>query len=70
MSKSGLSGSGRTDIKNPNPDTRTPKPEAFMAINVAEITSVLKREIEAYEQKLQISEVGTVIEVGDGIARV
>jgi F-type H+-transporting ATPase subunit alpha len=41
-----------------------------MAINVAEITSVLKREIEAYEQKLQISEVGTVIEVGDGIARV
>jgi F-type H+-transporting ATPase subunit alpha len=41
-----------------------------MAINVAEITSVLKREIQAYEQKLQISDVGTVIEVGDGIARV
>src|SRR5438270_141617 len=41
-----------------------------MAINVAEITSVLKREIEAFEQKLQVSEVGTVIEVGDGIARV
>jgi F-type H+-transporting ATPase subunit alpha len=41
-----------------------------MAINVAEITSVLKREIQAFEQKLQISEVGTVIEVGDGIARV
>src|SRR6201991_566972 len=41
-----------------------------MAINVAEITSVLKREISAYEQKLQISEVGTVIEVGDGIARI
>src|ERR1041384_1033517 len=41
-----------------------------MAINVAEITSVLKREIQAFEQKLQVSEVGTVIEVGDGIARV
>ncbi len=41
-----------------------------MAINVAEITSVLKREIEAYEQKLQVSDVGTVIEVGDGIARI
>ncbi|GIW75281.1 MAG: ATP synthase subunit alpha 2 [Phycisphaerae bacterium] len=41
-----------------------------MAINVAEITSVLKREIEAYEQKLQVADVGTVIEVGDGIARI
>ena len=41
-----------------------------MAINVAEITSVLKREIQAFEQKLEVSEVGTVIEVGDGIARV
>jgi F-type H+-transporting ATPase subunit alpha len=41
-----------------------------MAINVAEITSVLKREIEGFEQKLAITEVGTVIEVGDGIARI
>ncbi|MGF1634094.1 MAG: F0F1 ATP synthase subunit alpha [Phycisphaerae bacterium] len=41
-----------------------------MAINVAEITSVLKREIESFEQKLQVSEVGTVIEIGDGIARI
>src|SRR5262249_1906974 len=41
-----------------------------MAINVAEITSVLKREIQAFEQKLPVSEVGTVIEVGDGIARI
>jgi F-type H+-transporting ATPase subunit alpha len=42
----------------------------MMAINVAEITSVLKREIADFEQKLKISEVGTVVEVGDGIARV
>ncbi len=41
-----------------------------MAINVAEITSVLKSEIANYEQRLQVSEVGTVIEVGDGIARI
>src|SRR5215211_2887547 len=41
-----------------------------MAINVAEITNVLKREIASFEQKLSVSEVGTVIEVGDGIARI
>src|SRR5213082_2728050 len=41
-----------------------------MAINVAEITSVLKREISNFEQRVQVSEVGTVIEVGDGIARI
>src|ERR1700722_2465053 len=41
-----------------------------MAINVAEITSVLKQEIAGFEQQLQVSAVGTVIEVGDGIARI
>src|SRR5947208_12316721 len=41
-----------------------------MAINVAEITSVLKKEIAGFEQKLAVSDVGTVIEVGDGIARI
>src|SRR5262245_35225547 len=41
-----------------------------MAINVAEITSVLKREIAGFEKQLQVTEVGTVIEVGDGIARI
>jgi F-type H+-transporting ATPase subunit alpha len=41
-----------------------------MAINVAEITNVLKREISSFEQQLQVSEVGTVIEIGDGIARI
>jgi len=41
-----------------------------MAINVAEITSVLKKEIAGFQQQLEVSEVGTVIEVGDGIARV
>ncbi len=41
-----------------------------MAINVAEITSVLKKEIAEFEQQLSVSQVGTVIEVGDGIARI
>ena len=41
-----------------------------MAINVAEITSILKREIADFDQKLSVTEVGTVIEVGDGIARI
>jgi F-type H+-transporting ATPase subunit alpha len=41
-----------------------------MPINVSEITNVLKQEISGFEQKLQVSDVGTVIEVGDGIARI
>src|SRR5918997_1036817 len=43
---------------------------AIMAINVAEITNILKQEIAGFEQRVAVSEVGTVIEVGDGIARV
>src|SRR5687768_14971394 len=41
-----------------------------MAINVAEITSILQDEIKKFDQKVGVSEVGTVIEVGDGIARI
>src|SRR6202161_1009600 len=41
-----------------------------MAINVAEITSILKNEIAEFKQQVEVSEVGTVIEVGDGIARI
>ncbi|HEX8911497.1 MAG TPA: F0F1 ATP synthase subunit alpha [Humisphaera sp.] len=41
-----------------------------MAINVAEITSILKHEISNFESRASVSEVGTVIEVGDGIARI
>ena len=41
-----------------------------MSINVAEITSVLKQEISGFENRINVTEVGTVIEVGDGIARV
>jgi len=34
-----------------------------------EITSVLKQQIEAYETEAEVDEVGTVLQVGDGIAR-
>ena len=41
-----------------------------MKINTDEITSVIKQEIAQYDAELEISEVGKVLEVGDGIARV
>ena len=41
-----------------------------MAFNVDEIASVLQKEIEQYDSELDVREVGTVLEVGDGIARV
>ena len=41
-----------------------------MKIRPDEITAVLQREIERYEPELDVDEVGTVLEVGDGIARV
>lgn len=41
-----------------------------MKIKTDEITSVIKQEIEQFAAELEISEVGRVVEVGDGIARV
>lgn len=38
--------------------------------NISEIQTILKSEIESFEKKLEVSEVGYVISVGDGIARV
>ena len=35
-----------------------------------EIVSILKEEISHYEEKTQVSETGTVVQVGDGIATV
>ena len=39
-------------------------------INAGEITELLRQQIENYEQKIQVDEVGTIIALGDGIARV
>ncbi len=39
-------------------------------IRADEITSILRQEIENYERVIDVSEVGRVITVGDGIARI
>ncbi|MBB6430411.1 F0F1 ATP synthase subunit alpha [Algisphaera agarilytica] len=41
-----------------------------MKIKTDEITSVIKQEVANFATELEVSEVGTVVEVGDGIARV
>ena len=39
-----------------------------MKIDTSEIASLIKEQIKGYEGKLETSDVGTVISVGDGIA--
>ncbi len=41
-----------------------------MSINPGEISSIIKKQIEQFDVDLSMDEVGTVLEVGDGIARV
>ncbi|RMD93685.1 MAG: F0F1 ATP synthase subunit alpha [Calditrichaeota bacterium] len=41
-----------------------------MEIRPEEITSIIKKQIEGFEKTIDVSEVGEVIQVGDGIARV
>ena len=41
-----------------------------MKFSSDEIASVLQQEIENFDSKIDVREVGTVLEVGDGIARV
>ena len=41
-----------------------------MDLKPSEVTSVLKQEIEGFEGQMQKSNVGTVLQVGDGVARV
>ncbi|MDD6190733.1 MAG: F0F1 ATP synthase subunit alpha, partial [Firmicutes bacterium] len=41
-----------------------------MNLRPEEISSVIKEQIKNYESKLDICDFGTVIQVGDGIARV
>lgn len=39
-----------------------------MNIRPEEISSILKNQIENYDKNIEASDIGTVIEVGDGIA--
>jgi F-type H+-transporting ATPase subunit alpha len=41
-----------------------------MALKPEEVTSILKAEMQQYEQSLKMESVGTVLQVGDGIARI
>ena len=41
-----------------------------MKIKPEEISQVIKSEIESFEKAVKVEEVGTVIAVGDGIAKV
>ena len=42
----------------------------MVSIRPDEISSIIKEQIQSYEQDVQVSNVGTVLQVGDGIARV
>jgi len=41
-----------------------------MQIRAEEISQIIRKEIEGFEQKVAVMETGTVLEAGDGIARV
>jgi F-type H+/Na+-transporting ATPase subunit alpha len=42
----------------------------LVSIKAEEISALIKKQIENYQAEIQVSEVGTVISIGDGIARV
>jgi len=39
-------------------------------VNPAEVSAILKKQLSGYSASTSLDEVGTVLEVGDGIARV
>ena len=41
-----------------------------MQIRAAEISDIIRKQIKDYEKKVEVSETGTVLSAGDGIARV
>lgn len=41
-----------------------------MKVNMTELSTTILKELEAYENKIEMDEVGTVMELGDGIARI
>ncbi|MCG9886691.1 MAG: F0F1 ATP synthase subunit alpha [Cyanobacteria bacterium] len=42
----------------------------MIAIKPDEISSIIQQQIEQYDQQVKVSDVGTVLQVGDGIARI
>ena len=41
-----------------------------MQLRAEEISRIIKQQIEQYDQKVEVTETGTILTVGDGIARV
>ena len=41
-----------------------------MKIRAAEISKIIQEQIESFDSKVEVKEVGTVLSIGDGIARV
>jgi F-type H+-transporting ATPase subunit alpha len=41
-----------------------------MAINVAEVSGIIRQQIESFDKGVEVRETGTVLQTGDGIARV
>ncbi len=41
-----------------------------MQLRAEEISQIIKKQIQTYEKAVEVSETGTVLTVGDGIARV
>lgn len=41
-----------------------------MGLNPEEVSSIIKKELEAYDTTLEMESVGTVLQVGDGVARI
>jgi F-type H+-transporting ATPase subunit alpha len=41
-----------------------------MEIRAEEISSIIKKQIKDYGKKIEVAETGTVLSIGDGIARV
>ena len=41
-----------------------------MKIKAAEISDIIRRQIKNYDREIDVAETGTVLSVGDGIARI
>ena len=42
----------------------------MVKIRPDEISSIIRQQIEQYNQEVKVSNIGTVLQVGDGIARI
>ncbi len=77
-----IKGKGKREKFSPLPTPHSPLPNLFfrlerkkdrhMSISIRpdEISSIIQQQIEQYDQEVKVANVGTVLQVGDGIARI